>query len=863
MNVDCCSIPNILNASTTRAFGTAVACTLVIFVLERGTMAGLLHDLRYALRLLSRSPGFTTVAVLILALGIGANTAVFSVMNAALLRYLPVPYPQQLVYLQKTSSPAAATDTGNPHYTFSEASFEQLRTQHQVFSDVIAFVPLAIGKVPVRFGREPEEASVDMVSGNFFTGLAVRSQRGETFTLEDETARRPFAVLSYDYWTKRFGRDPSVIGQVIYIKSAPFTITGIATRHFVGVEPDGKPTDLWIPLQSSAELKPWGRSPQDTETLHASPNWWFLMLIGRLQKGMTWQRAVNLLTPAFQRAAYQGVGQLPSGERLPRLYFSATGGIQKLRENYENPLTILTGMVALVLLIACINVAMLLIARNAAREREFCLRVALGAGRSRLFRRLLSESLVLVAAGAFLAWLFASWATSALAAWSGLSLDVAADRTVLFFMPLIMLIVALALGLAPLRNATRRPTALALNASANTLRLNKQKFRTGQAMVAWQVALCLVLLTGAGLLLQTLHNLENVNLGFDASHLLVFDVAAPQTLGDKSERSHFFESLTDDLRALPGVESATVMANRIGSGWSNNANVLVDGVSPLGNRGAIVRWNSVGPDFCHVLGIPMPLGRDFTDRDAATQTGTAIINETFAQRYLLGRDPIGHQITIAKGQLFTIIGVAADSKYTGVRERTVPMAYFPYTQTSVGGTMTFVLRTHTDPLGLLPEIRRAAVGVEPDLTLLQPMTQQAQIEQSFSKERLFAHLATFFGLLAILLVATGLYGTVSYRVTHRTAEIGVRMTLGAQRSQISWMVLMESLMISLVGLFIGLPLAFGGALMLRSKLFGVGPMDPITFVSSFLGIALVILLASYLPARRAAKVDPMVALRHE
>jgi predicted permease len=376
------------------------------------------------------------------------------------------------------------------------------------------------------------------------------------------------------------------------------------------------------------------------------------------------------------------------------------------------------------------------------------------------------------------------------------------------------------------------------------------------------MSLCLVLLVGAGLLVRTLRNLETANLGLRAPGLLVFGITPPQTAHTDSEVLRFYHTLLDRLRALPGVESATLMQNRIGSGWSNNSDAFVDGANARGNVSSMMRWNAVGPDYFHALGTNLLLGRDFTDADSAAAPKVAIINQTFAQRYLPNRDPLGHHVAYGESQ-YTIAGVAANSKYTGVRENHIPMAYFPYAQIPGTATMHFELRTRGNPAALLPEVRRAMHEFGPDLPLLQPMTQQEQFEESFSQERLFARLSMSFGLLAVVLVATGLYGTLAYRVSRRTAEIGVRMALGAQRRQVLWMVLRESLLVSLAGVLVGIPLAIGGALLLRSMLFGLEPSDPLTFAGALLGITLVALAASLIPARRATKIDPMVALRYE
>ena len=829
-------------------------------------MRALLQDLRYGFRMSAKSPAFTAVAALTLALGIGANTAIFSVMNAVVLRFLPVPNPQQLVYLHGRGRPSGTLQTGDDDLSFTEYTFEQLRTQGRAFSELMAFVPVGIGKVPVRYGNEPEEAAADMVSGNFFSGLGVAAARGRTFTPEEESQHALVAVFSYNYWTRRFARDPAVVGRTMYIKGVPFTVVGIAARDFLGVEPESK-TDIWIPLQNRPDLTAWGQSTQDGQTLYGSHNWWCLMLIGRLAAGVSKTQAQAELNPLFQRTAYEGVGTPKPHEEPPQLYFTSARGIESLREGYEQPLTLLMAMVGLVLVIASTNVAMLLVARNATRQREFSLRMALGATRLRFFRQLLAESLLLVAVGAGCGWIFAQWSTQALAAWSELDVSVAPDHTVLAFTVTVSVLAALVFGLAPLRSAVRVSPGLALKTAAASARQEKGKLRSGQIVVALQVAMCLVLLVGAGLLLRTLRNLETANLGMRASGLLVFGVNPPQTLRSDAEVIRFYQALTTRLRALPGVESATLMENRLGSGWSNNTTAYVDGVLPQANgQGNSMRWNSVGPDYLHVLGIPLLLGRDLTDADFASAPKVTIVNQTFARQFLAGRNPLGHHVAYSKNPKepqYTIVGVAADSRYRSVDETPRPMAYFPYSQVPGVGTLHFELRTEGNPAALLPGVRRTVLEFGPDLALLEPMTQSEQFEQSFSQQRLFARLSMFFGLLAALLVATGLYGTLAYRVSRRTAEIGVRMALGARRWQVLWMVLRESLAVSAAGILLGLPLAVGAARLLRSTLFGLGPADPLTFAAALLGIAVVVLLASLIPARRAASVEATVALRYE
>jgi predicted permease len=823
------------------------------------------QDVRYGLRMLAKNPGFTLTAVLTLALGIGANTAIFSVMNAVLLRFLPVSNAVRLVCIHFRNQPLETSQTGHGDRSLSEPAFEAMRTQREVFSDLVAFVPLSFNKTMVRFGQNPEEANVDMVSGNFFSGLGVPPLRGRVFTAEDESGHTQVAVLSYNFWTRRFARSPSVLGETLYVKGVAFTIVGVAARNFAGVE-EGGSTDLWIPFQTVAELKPWGFSPQDKSALYGSPDWWFLMMIGRLAPGVSEAQALARLQPIYQRAAYLGTSGPRSGEEPAQIYFTPARGIAGFRDSLETPLHALMFTVGVVLIIACSNVAMLLVARNSVREREFSLRTALGAGHARLFRQLLAESLLLVVAGGAGGWMLAVWGSQALGRWAGLEASVAPDGTVLLFTVLICFAAALVFGLVPLRGILNMPPWVALRAAAGNAIKGRLGFRTGSAVVALQMAMCLALLLGAGLAVRTLLNLENVKLGLRAKGLLVFGITPPASLRTDTEVIRFYERLMDQLRILPGVESATAVQLRPGAGVSNNSLALVDGVQPHEKvSDSVVRWNTVGAEFFHVMGIPILQGRDFTNRDSEKAARVVIVNQTFVERFLTGRQALGHHFAIggeADAQ-YTIVGVAQNSKYRRVREPEAPMAYVPYQQLPGISTMQIELRAHSNLAALLPAVERVVREFGPDLAPLQPMAQQAQFEASFSQEHLFARLAMFFGLLAAVLVATGLYGTLAYRVTRRTSEIGVRMALGARRQQVLWMVLRESLSVSMAGVLLGLPLAIGGARLLRSLLFGLAPSDPLALALAVLGTCAVALAASLIPARRAIKIDPLVALRYE
>ena len=818
------------------------------------------QDIRMALRQLAHAPAFTIAAILTFALGIGANTAVFSVMNAVVLRLLPVSNPQELVFLHTTGMPNGTSQTGFSDGSLSLTVYERLKAESKIFSPLMAYVPLDTQPTAVRHGQTPETVWADMVSGDFFSGLGVGMASGRGFTVNDEQQHAPIAVLSHAYWTRRFDRQPQAIGETLFIKGVPFTIVGVTAPEFSGVS-HNHATDVWIPIQTRAELKPWGRSAQSTDDFYKSPNWWFLMTIGRLAPGVTAAQATAAAQPVFERAAYAHSTTRGEKERAPKLFLTEARGIQGLREEYQRPLTILMAMVGLVLLIACGNVSMLLMARNAARQRELGMRTALGASRWRLMRQLGAESLLLVATGTILGWWFALGATRMLAIWSAIDVTITPDRSVLLFAIGVSALAALTFGLSPLRSASGVPLASLLRSSASNITGERRRRRFGHPVIAAQVAMCFVLLVGAGLLVRTIRNLNTADLGMRTTGLLVFGVTPPASVTGDAAFKEFYESLSAKLRTLGGVEAVTFMSNRIGSGWSNNDTAKVDGQPALKGQSAPVRWNSVGSQYFHVLGVPMLLGRDFSDADDAAAPPVVIVNETFAKRYLAGQNPLGHRVALDKRD-FTIVGVAADSRYTSVRETPIPMAYYPYRQLRPE-PLHVEVRTTGEPMALVPAIQRVVQTYGPDIPLVKPMTQERQFGETFSNERLFSGLATFFGLMAALLVATGLYGTLTYRISRRTSEIGVRIALGAGRGQVLWMIVRESLIVAVVGIAMGVPLAIMGSRWLASTLFGLTPGDPLSFGIALAAVTLVTIGASLAPARRAATLDPMRALRSE
>ena len=820
-------------------------------------MGSVVRDLRYALRQLRRTPMFSVVVVLMLALGIGANTAVFSVMNAVLMRLLPVSRPQGLFYVHPAhgeSEPPGANETGDLYAPYSEPVFEALRQRTDIFDDLIAYAPLSFNRsVTVRHGEVPESAAGDEVSGNFFSGLGVRMERGRGVTLDDEKNHAAVVVLSYDYWRRSFARDPEVVGRTIYVKGVPVTIVGIAADGFSGVE-SATATDFWIPLQNRPELNAWGQ-PGKYGTLYDSPKWWCLRMVARLREGVSPMQAQQALAGTLAGVVKQTIGDVDPKQWKPLLDFAPARGIGGYGEEYRTPLKILMGLVGLVLLIACTNVAMMVQARNTVREHEFSLRMAIGARRGVIFRQLLCESLLLVGAGAVLGWLFAVGATRLLALWSGIETGLEPDTTVLGFTLIISVMAALAFSLFPLWSAVHAPVAGVLRSTSSSATASRDRVIAGRVVLSTQIAICLVLLMAAGLLLGTLRNYATQKLGMEAESLLVFGVTPP----DDVDGHVFYRQLLDHVRQVPGVESVSIARSRPGTPWVDNNDLTLDGVS---QRGTQLRAASVGPDFFHTMGIPILSGRDVTDADTVETQAIAIVNETFVKKYLSGTDPMGHVLGSGKYKQ-TIVGVVRDSKYTRVNEKPAPMAYYSVMQSPDMGTMHIEVRTHGDAMSMLPAMRKTIATISPTVALEHPMTQQAQFDKSYEQQRMFGALGGFFGVLAALLVATGLYGTHSFRVSRRKAEIGIRIALGASRTQVLTMVMRESVWVLGFGLAAGIPLTLFAMRPLKSMLYEVSPLDPVAFGLAIAVLILVSACAALAPARRAASVEPMQALRME
>jgi predicted permease len=833
---------------------------------SRTTMffANIGRDLRYGVRQLIKTPVFTIVCVLTLALGVGANTAVFSVMHAVLEKMLPVKEPSQVFYVHTTGWPDGANQTGsNSATSFSYAFYQALHGLNGL-QDVMTFIPMSgSGKAPVRVSTVPEEAAGDMVSGNYFHGLGVGTELGRGFVPKDETDHTQVTVISENFWSSHYQRSADVIGKTLYIKSVPFTIVGVAKKGFEGTE-GALPLDFWIPLQSRPEFNAWGSSAENGMYL-TEPRLWMMRLMVRTAPGVSREQALAQMQTLFDRVAYVGLPEKKAGSETYRLSLPAAKQFDGDDGSFTRALKALMAMVIMVLVIAMSNVVMLLMARNANRQREFGVRFALGAGRREIARQLLTESMLLVALGGAVAWVFALGATHALGTWARIESNLQPDMKVLGLTLSVLVLLAIVFGLAPLRAAMSNASQSSLRSSATSSQSSSQKARAGNAVIMTQIAMCVVLLVGAGLLLKTLRNLLHTPMGQKPEGLVVFGIR-PQHVHTKEDGIAFFTTLQQRLRAIPGVESVSMAANRPGSGWSSNqGGLLLDGHNANGLQPGQVtyRQNTVAADYFRTMGVTILDGRDFSDADTATAPGVAIVNESFAKKYVGSLHVVGHVLSGPRGTSQQIVGLVKDHKYTGITEETIPMMWTIFTQERATNQLNVEMRVPGDPMAILPEVRKVVAQMDPDMPLLEPMTQVAVFEKSISGPILFARLASCFGVLAVILIATGLYGTLAYRMSRRSAEIGVRIALGAQRSQVVWMVLRGSLLLCAGGVIAGIPLAIIAGRTLESSLYGMKALDMTSYLFAIAGVVLVALLASVVPAGRAASVDPLRALRTE
>ena len=854
-------------------------------------MTSFWQDLRYGAQMLMKHPAFTAVAVLTLALGVGANTALFSVVDAVLLKKLPVNDPDRLVLFKASwngekfgpggfnGSNRVNRETGLIVGTsFPTQTLHRLRKETATLSDVFAFSPMDLN---FNAGGQAEVVSGQVVSGNYYSGLGVPAVVGRTITDQDDNASAtPVAVLSHRFWTNRFGADPSVVGKQVNINNVAFTVVGVTSAGFTGTSNVGTAQDVSIPLA-------WEQQVAGEQSNQLGAGIWWLRLMGRLQPGATLAQAEATLAGPFQESVleHRSMRQAKATRALrnvdpkdlPRLGVdSGSQGEMDSRNGFATPLQLLGGVVGLVLLIACANVANLLLVRGSSRRKEIAVRLALGASRRRLIRQLLTESVLLATVGGALGVLFALWIKNGLllvAEWGGRemnALDPRLDWRVLAFTLGLSLLTGIVFGILPALRSTNldlTPTLKDTGRSSSAI----GRSWLSKSLVVVQVSVSVLLLIGAGLLVRTLRNLQHVETGFNANNLLLFDVD-PGLLGYKDEKlAALYEQAFSRLEAVPGVQSVTFSRNALLSFSANTSSVFLPGeVGPDGKpRESEAKVHTVRENFLSAMETPLLMGRSLSAQDDARSPRVAVVNQSFAKAHFGNENPIGKRFSFGTENLneIEIVGLARDAKYTSQRDEIEPTVYQSWRQSlSRVNMVVFEVRTAGDPMPFVGPIRAAMRDVDSNLPLSNIRTQIQQADQTLAMERMFAKLLTLFGVIAQLLAAIGLYGVMAYAVSQRTQEIGIRMALGADRRKVLMMIVRQGMMLTVVGVAIGLSGAF--VLMkylegLTSLLFGVEARDPATFavIAGLLGA--VALLACLVPARRATKVDPLTALRYE
>ncbi|HEX7330803.1 MAG TPA: ABC transporter permease [Pyrinomonadaceae bacterium] len=838
-------------------------------------MENLFKDIRYGLRGLWKRKAFALIAVLTLALGIGANTAIFTLVNAVMLKSLPVNKPEELVLFSDTTSEGTSLEdiprTG-AWQRFSYGSYEYFRDHNQSFQDVAALrsgeTRLSVRRTDVE-GSAATRAQGHLVSGNYFSVLGVQAMRGRVLTPEDDKpGAAPAAVMCHQHWEQQFNRDPNIVGKNIIINGTNFTVVGITPPEFFGVRVR-RPPDFWLPLslQPQVELRP--------SFLTSTEAYW-LMVMGRLKPGVSMEQAQANVTLALRQHLTELWGDELTEEAqkdIQNTYValaSGEGGISGLRTIYSKPLHMLMVIVGMVLLIACANVGSLLLSRAASRKAEISLRMALGATRWRIIRQLLTESMLLAGLGGLIGVVLAQWGVYVLVGLVAREapLNTRPDAGVLAFTAGVSIIAGLLFGLIPALQASKADLSSAMK-EKNRMRSGFLRLSPSSLMVVMQVGLSMVLLTGAGLFARSLIKLQSEDVGFNRENVLLLGID-PRLAGYKpKDLASLYQQLIERLSSLPQVQNVSMATYAPMSGSRRSSSIEVPGYTPQTGEDAVVQDILVGPKYAETLGVPLLRGREIEVRDTAASPPVAVVNSRFAERYFPGQNPIGRTFRFDEADdeapPLEIVGVVGDIKSEDAREKPDPTVYRPIVQIAEQGaySCTIHIRTLSDPTPLTPQVRQMINQVDDKLPIFGVTTLSEQLRGNLSQERLIAQLVSFFGALALILACIGLYGVMAQGVARRTNEIGIRMALGARGGNITWMILRETLYLVLAGLVIGVPAALLGARLISSQLFGLNATDPLTLVLAAIVLTLVALLAGYLPARRAARVNPLNALRYE
>ncbi len=845
-------------------------------------MTQIWNDIRYALRTFRRSPLFTTVAILSLALGIGANAAIFTLLDQILLKLLPVNQPKQLVALKMEGSHYGSNWGMN---AISYPMYKDFKDQNKVFSDMLCrfAIPTSLG-----YGNRTERVNAELVSGSYFPTLGVTAALGRTITPSDDRfpGGHPLVMLSYAFWQSRFSSDRSIIGKQLIINGHSMTVIGVAQRGFDGIQLEYQ-TKVFIPIMMKAQMTPFWDGLKDRRQ-----RW--VNAFGRMKPGVNLTQAQAGLQPLMHNMLRMEVGEAAfrnasnyTRQQFLRCWIHVLPGGQGysyVRQSLTAPLWLLLAITGAVLLMACTNLANLLLARATARQKEMAIRLAIGAGRAQIVRQLLLESFLLSMLGAVVGLAFAFVADRLLLALFlpgdvgqfGLRLSTVPDTRVFLFTLAVTLLTTVLFGLVPALRASRPDVAPTLKDQAGAV-LGGGHVGLRKVLVTAQVALSLLLLIGAGLFIRTLANLKNLGPGFPVERLIGFNLD-PSLNGYSTDRTKiFYKRLTDDLAALPGVRSVGLASIRILEENEWDSSMTVEGYTAKPGQSPEPFMNSVSPNYFATLGVPILQGRDFTIQDVGEvkhgpdaddwNPNRVIINESFAKKYFAGRNPVGLHVGFGSDPGtktdMEVIGVVKDIKYTNLRDEIPPQAFVPYLAGRHLGGMTVYVRTNLDDKELMPQIRHKVSMLDPNVPIYQMRNTEEQLELSLRTERFVASLSAVFGFLATLLAVIGLYGVMAFTVARRTREIGIRMALGAVRGNVIWMVMKEVLVLIGMGVLIGVPAAIGLTYLVRSQLYGLAPGDPSTIILATIIAAAVASLAGFVPALRASQVSPTTALRYE
>jgi predicted permease len=830
-------------------------------------MNGLSRDIRHAIRSLRQAPGFVLIVVLTLGLGIGANTAIFSLMDQVLLRPLPVHDPSALVLLD---GPGAFQGRTVNLATFSYPMYVDFRDRNEVFSGVLARFPLS---TTVVWRGASERANGELVSGNYFDVLGVRPALGRMLNAADDRVpgAHPIAVLSYGYWQRRFGGDPLVLNQTITVNGHPLTIVGVSARGFAGVQV-GQAADVMLPLMMKAQMTPTWNDLDNRRS-----RW--VTVMARLKPGVSRTAAEAAMNVIYRQINEQEVKDIPNNSENFRKRFVSKHldvlpghrGLSDLRREFSTPLIVLMSMVGVVLLIACANVANLLLARTTARQKEIALRLALGAGRGRIIRQQLVESGLLALAGTVVGLLLAWWTGGLLLAAlpgdpAARNLSAEPDLRITGFAIGTGVLTALLFGIVPAIQATRAGVIGALKEESGSVAGGSRQARLRRVLVIGQVALSMLLLAGAGLFARSLYNLKWLDPGFRVDDLFVFSIDPSLSGYEGGRLTSLYRRMQEELVAVPGVRSVSMseVGTLAGDNWSQT--VRVDGYEAKEGEDLNPSVDGIGPRYFETMGIPLVSGREFTERDVIGAPKVAIINETMAKYFYGSSNPIGRRFGFGRGKPtdIEIVGIAKDVRSVELRDQPPRYVYIPYAQDDSVTQLTYHVRAARDDGGAIAAgIRQSVRRLDPNLPIFNMKTMAVQIDESLFVERMVAVLSVAFGALATLLAAIGLYGVMSYAVTRRTREIGIRMALGAERGRVLWLVLREVAAMALAGIAGGLAAALWVTRQVQSQLYGLSPNDPLTLGIAMGLLATVAIASGYIPARRATTIDPMIALKQQ